>query len=94
MTADEAQHALFLHWPGFMPQARQEDGQYLVRLVAWPPSPPPSPSAPSSGPFDQRRGELQARSPESYGLALLDLASFTPPMVRCRVQGCVLCAPR
>jgi hypothetical protein len=81
MTADEAQHSLFLHWPGFMPQARREAGQYLVRLVAWPPS-------------DRVRGELQARSPEGYALALLDLATFTPPIIRCRVEGCPLCSPR
>jgi hypothetical protein len=81
MTTDEAQRLLFLHWPGFMPQARYEAGQYLVRLVAWPPS-------------DDIRGELQARSIESYAFALLDLATFTPPMIRCRTPGCVLCGQR
>ena len=79
MTADEAQRALFLHWPGFMPQAIQDpNGRYLVRLIAWPPS-------------DKVRGELQACSAEGYEPALLDLATFTPPMIRCRTEGCVLC---
>jgi hypothetical protein len=81
MTAEEAQHQLFLHWPGFMPQARYEAGKYRVRLVAWPPS-------------DDIRGELQACSMESYASALLDLATFTPPMIRCRAQECVLCVSR
>ena len=79
MTADEAQHALFLHWPGFMPQARHEGGRFFVRLVAWPPS-------------DAVKGELQACSAEDYSVALLDLASFTPPLVKCRVPACVLCS--
>ena len=80
MTHDEAQRALFLHWPGFMPQARSEAGQYLVRLVTWPPSA-----------ASQQRGELQACSMESFELALLDLASFTPPLIRCGQARCILC---
>jgi len=79
MTQDEAQRVLFLHWPGFMPQARTDSGQYFVRLVSWPPS-----SAPE-------RGELQARSSEDFAAALRDLATFTPPLIRCRDPECVLC---
>jgi hypothetical protein len=80
MTSDEAQRVLFLHWPGFMPQARTEAGVYLVRLVTWPPSAAPA------------RGEHQAHSRENFAAALRDLASFTPPLIRCREPHCVLCA--
>jgi hypothetical protein len=82
MTIEETQRVLFLHWPGFMPQARTEAGHYIVRLVTWPPS-------------DRRahsRGELQAAG-ENFEAALRDLAAFTPPIIRCREQGCVLCSP-
>jgi hypothetical protein len=82
MTIDETQRVLFLHWPGFMPQARADGGRYFVRLVTWPPS-------------DTRaRGELQAASNENFEAALRDLATFTPPIIRCRESGCVLCCPR
>jgi len=80
MTHEEAQRLLFLHWPGFMPQARSEAGEYVVRLVTWPPSA-----------ASQQRGELEAHSRESYELALRDLASFTPPLIRCGQARCVLC---
>jgi hypothetical protein len=83
MTIEETQRVLFLHWPGFMPQARVEAGRFSVRLVTWPPS-------------DRRahpRGELEAVSGENFEAALRDLATFTPPIIRCREQGCVLCAP-
>jgi hypothetical protein len=79
MTSDEAQRVLFLHWPGFMPEARQAAQLFLVRLVSWPPS------------RTQERGELQARSAESFEAALRDLATFTPPLIRCRESSCVLC---
>lgn len=82
MTSDEAQRVLFLHWPGFMPQARHSADQFVVRLVAWPPSRADA----------QARGELQARSRESFEAALRDLASFTPPLIRCRESTCVLCS--
>lgn len=79
MTIEKAQRVLFLHWPGFMPKACSEDGRYSVRLVRWPPS-------------DARRhGELEAHSEAGFAAALLDLATFTPPMIRCREPGCVLC---
>ena len=80
MTHEEAQRLLFLHWPGFMPQARSEAGQYVVRLVTWPPS--------AAG---KHKGELEACSSESFELALLDLASFTPPLIRCLEERCILC---
>jgi hypothetical protein len=83
MTSDEAQRVLFLHWPGFMPEARRSTEQaaehFLVRLVSWPPS------------RTQQRGELQARSVESFEAALRDLAAFTPPLIRCRESSCILC---
>jgi len=79
MTSDEAQRVLFLHWPGFMPEARHAAHQFLVRLVSWPPS------------RAQQRGELQACSCESFEAALRDLATFTPPLIRCREHTCVLC---
>jgi hypothetical protein len=86
MTSHEAQRVLFLHWPGFMPEARKENAvdaqQYLVRLVTWPPARTQDPN---------QRGELQARSVESFEAALRDLASFTPPLIRCQEQSCVLC---
>ncbi|MET0388419.1 MAG: hypothetical protein ABW321_20780 [Polyangiales bacterium] len=83
MTNEEAQRVLFLHWPGFMPQARTEEGQYVVRLVTWPPSAAPKSAA--------KRGELEAYSREDFAAALRDLASFTPPLIKCREPGCVLC---
>jgi hypothetical protein len=83
MTNDEAQRILFLHWPGFMPQARTEAGQYVVRLVTWPPS---------AAPTGSKRGELEAHSHEGFVAALHDLASFTPPLLHCREPGCVLCS--
>jgi len=82
MTSDEAQRVLFLHWPGFMPEARRMDPPsqlFVVRLVSWPPS------------RMQERGELQARSGESFEAALRDLATFTPPLIRCRESACILC---
>jgi hypothetical protein len=81
MTSDDAQRALFLHWPGFMPQARHIEGEFVVRLVSWPPG------------RTNERGELQARSPEGFVAALRDLASFTPPLIRCRDSACALCHP-
>jgi hypothetical protein len=83
MTHEEAQRQLFLHWPGFMPQARTEAGQYVVRLVTWPPSAASRPNL--------NRGELEAHSHDSFELALRDLASFTPPLIRCGEAHCVLC---
>ena len=80
MTTDEAQRVLFLHWPGFMPQARTESGHYVVRLVTWPPAAAP------------RRGELEAHSDQDFAAALQDLACFTPPLIRCREPHCVVCA--
>jgi hypothetical protein len=79
MTTDEAQRVLFLHWPGFMPLARLENGRYLVRLVTWPPS------------AARQRGELEAHSADGFSAALLDLASWTAPLIRCREKSCVLC---
>jgi hypothetical protein len=79
MTSDDAQLMLFLHWPGFMPQARSEIGHFVVRLVTWPPS------------DARQRGELEAHSSEGFEAALQDLASFTPPLIRCRHPQCVLC---
>lgn len=79
MTTEEAQRILFLHWPGFMPQARTDCGHYSVRLVTWPPSAARPP------------GELEAHSRENFTAALRDLACFTPPLIRCREPGCVLC---
>jgi hypothetical protein len=84
MTSHEAQRLLFLHWPGFMPEARQTPQHYFVRLVAWPPS--------RSGERGHDQGELQARSLESFESALRDLATFTPPLIRCRENTCVLCS--
>jgi hypothetical protein len=80
MTSDEAQRILFLHWPGFMPQARNEAGQFSVRLVTWPPS------------AARPRGELEAHSRENFVTALRDLACFTPPLIRCNEPACVLCS--
>lgn len=85
MTSHEAQRVLFLHWPGFMPEARQTSQHYLVRLVTWPPARSVEASA-------RGEGELQARSNESFEAALLDLATFTPPLIRCRENRCVLCS--
>lgn len=82
MTSHEAQRVLFLHWPGFMPEARHTSQHYLVRLVTWPPA-----RAQQHG-----AGELQARSNESFEAALRDLATFTPPLIRCRESCCVLCS--
>jgi hypothetical protein len=80
MTSDEAQRVLFMHWPGFMPEARHDPhAAFVVRLVSWPPS------------RARERGELQARSSESFEAALRDLASFTPPLIRCREEACILC---
>ena len=82
MTSDEAQRVLFLHWPGFMPEARRMDPPtqlFLVRLVSWPPS------------RMQEFGELQERSGESCEGALRDLATFTPPLIRCLERACILC---
>jgi hypothetical protein len=84
MTSHEAQRVLFLHWPGFMPEARQTTQHYLVRLVTWPPA-----RSDASG---RGEGELQARSIESFEAALRDLATFTPPLIRCRESCCVLCS--
>lgn len=82
MTIEETQRVLFLHWPGFMPKAGCDAGHFSVRLVRWPPS-------------DARKhGELEAHSSESFETALLDLASFTPPIIRCREPECVLCGRR
>lgn len=81
MTSHEAQRVLFLHWPGFMPEARQTPQNYLVRLVTWPPS----------RTSERGAGELQAHSAEGFEAALRDLASFTPPLIRCRENACVLC---
>lgn len=82
MTTDEAQRILFLHWPGFMPQAREEAGRFSVRLVTWPPS---------AAQAHAGRGELEAHSPKNYAAALQDLACFTPPLIRCVEPDCPLC---
>jgi hypothetical protein len=84
MTTDEAQRVMFLHWPGFMPMARIENGRYLVRLVTWPPSDAKA----------RPRGELEAHSSDGFAAALLDLASWTAPLIRCRESSCVLCGAR
>jgi hypothetical protein len=76
MDEQQTQQLLTLHWPGLIPQARREEGRFVVRLLSWPPKPNP---------------EMEARSPESYEAALLDLATWSPPM-RCRQLRCVLCS--
>ena len=75
MDEHQTQQLLTLHWPGLIPQARREEGRFVVRLLSWPPKPNP---------------EMEARSVESYEAALLDLATWSPPM-RCREPRCVLC---
>lgn len=79
MTSDEAQRILFLHWPGFMPEARHMAQRFTVRLVSWPPR------------RARQRGELEACSAESFEAALRDLATFTPPLIRCSEAQCILC---
>jgi hypothetical protein len=76
MDEHQTQQLLTLHWPGLIPQARREEGRFVVRLLSWPPKPNP---------------EMEARSLESYEAALLDLATWSPPM-RCRDTRCVLCS--
>lgn len=75
MDERQTQHLLAQHWPGLIPQARREAGLFVVRLLCWPPRPNP---------------EMEAKSHESYEAALLDLATWSPPL-QCRLSGCVLC---
>lgn len=78
MDERQAERVLALHWPGVIPQARREDGRFVVRLMTWPPKPNP---------------EMEARSMDSYDEALLDLATWRPPL-KCREPRCILCGER
>lgn len=75
MDEQQAERVLAQHWPGVIPQARMEAGRFVVRLMSWPPRPNP---------------EMEARSAESYEAAVLDLATWSPPL-KCREPRCVLC---
>jgi hypothetical protein len=81
MNRGEAQAVLRRHWPEFTGQAVRDGGLFIVylapRLGARARTPP--------------RAELSARSFESYEAAVLDLATWTPPTLRCAQRGCPLC---
>jgi hypothetical protein len=70
------------HWPEFSGEATSENGLFVVYLM------------PACEHVARRRAELSARSIESYEAALLDLATWTPPTLRCSDSGCVLCGAR
>jgi hypothetical protein len=77
MDSDEAQSVLQRHWPEFNGVAKREQGCFLVQLA------PRHRTRP--------RAELSARSFESYEAAVLDLATWTPPTLRCMRRSCPLC---
>jgi hypothetical protein len=78
MSSAEAEEVLHRHWPEFTGHATYQLGRFAVYLV------PRSRLA-------RRRAELSAYSADSFGAALLDLATWSSPTLRCRDPNCVLC---
>ena len=81
MNCGEAEAVLRSHWPEFVGEALREGALFIVYL------------APRLGPRarSRARAELSARSHESYEAAVLDLATWSPPTLRCGQRGCPLC---
>ena len=77
MDAELARRTLAAHWPGTLPVAQDTDGVCTVKLGSWPPA--------------ADRAERQAKSGHGFAAAIKDLATFTPPLVRCRNRDCVVC---
>ena len=80
MDSSEAQSVLQRHWPEFNGVAKHEGGCFLVQLA---------PRATHQR--ARQRAEHSARSFESYEAAVLDLATWTPPTLRCTHRSCPLC---
>ncbi|HEX4354355.1 MAG TPA: hypothetical protein VHZ95_15605 [Polyangiales bacterium] len=81
MTRDEAIALLNRHWPEFSGQAQCQLGRFIVFL---------SPRFPCP----RQRGEWCALSLESFDGALLDLATWSTPTLRCDESTCPLCGVR